>query len=217
MTFRIIIADDQKIMRHGLRSLLSNGAAVEVVGEAETGHEAVRLALKLEPDVVIMDISMPDLNGIEATREIRSRAPNVKVVALSMYNHNKLVLRMLKAGASAYLLKDCAFEELNRAIEAVMDNRTYLSPGVSDILVESFIRKGATGEPETGPELTPREREVLQLIAEGKTTKQAASKLNLSVKTVETHRQHIMDKLNIHTVAELTKYAIREGLTSLES
>ena len=217
MAIRIMIADDQKIMRDGLRSLLEKQGKMEVIGEADNGRDIIRLAREKQPDVIIMDISMPELNGIEATREITSAEMGLKVVALSMYPHRKLVLRMLEAGASAYVLKDCAFEELNRAIQAVVDGRTYLSPGISDILIEEFIRHRPESELTDITSLTSREREVLQLIAEGCTTRKIAGQLHLSQKTVETHRQNIMKKLDIHTVAGLTKIAIREGLTSVES
>jgi two-component system response regulator NreC len=217
VTIRVLIADDQKIMRDGLHSMIGKRQDMEVVGEAGNGRETVRLAAEIKPDVIIMDISMPDLNGIDAAREITQSCPGVKVVALSMYPHRKLVLQMLEAGATAYVLKDCAFDELSQAILAVSRNRTYLSPGVSDILIEEYIRKSEGSKAAGIALLTPREREVLQLIAEGKTTPQIAERLHLSQKTVETHRQNVMSKLDIHTIAGLTKLAIREGLTSVDS
>jgi two-component system response regulator NreC len=212
MSIRVLLADDHKIVRQGLRSLLEKQHGMEVIAEAEDGRTAVQLARKLSPDVVVMDIAMPDLNGIGATRQIIAEAPGVKVVALSMHSDKRFVTRMLRAGASGYLLKDCAFEELARAISAVVANQIYLSLGIAGVVVEDYVRH----VPETGPSLTPRECEVLQLLAEGSSTKEIAARLHVSVKTVETHRRHIMEKLDIHTIAELTKYAIREGLTSPE-
>jgi len=169
----------------------------------------------MSPDVVIMDIAMPDMNGIEATRQILVDRPAVKVIALSMHSDRHFVSEMLKAGATGYLVKQCAVDELLIAIKTVMKNQTYLSPCISGVVVEHFVRNKPKSKATVFSRLTDREREVLQLMAEGKTSKEMASQLNLSVKTVESHRMNIMDKLNIHTVAELTKYAIREGLTSL--
>jgi len=186
-----------------------------VVGEAEDGRETVQLVQKLAPAVVIMDIGMPDLNGIEATRQIIAEHPHIKVVALSMHSDRRFVSEMLKAGASAYLLKDCAFEELVSAILTVMKNKIYLSPGIAGVVIENFIRNAPKSESSVFSLLSDREREVLQLMAEGKATKAIASHLHVSIKTVETHRINIMTKLDLHSVAELTKYAIREGLTSL--
>ena len=218
MSIRILLADDHKITRQGLRSLLDKEFDMEVVAEAEQGRTAVRLVRELLPDVVIMDVSMPDLNGMEATRQIVGEFSGVKVVALSMHSDTLFVSEMLKSGASGYLLKDCAFEELARAIRTVVAGRTYLSPSVSGVVVNDYLHRLSKADFSSGLEvLTDREREVLQLLAEGKSTKQIALKLHISVKTVETHRRQIMNKLDIHTVAELTKYAIRKGLTSLET
>jgi len=211
------LADDHKITRQGLRSLLEKEPDMEVVAEAEEGRTAVRLVRELLPDVVVMDVSMPDLNGMEATHQIVAEHPNVKVIALSIHSDNLFVSEMLKSGASGYLLKDCAFEELARAIHVVVDGKTYLSPAVSGVVVDDYLHRLARTESPSSEVLTDREREVLQLIAEGKSTKQVALKLHISVKTVETHRRQIMSKLDIHTIAELTKYAIRKGLTSLET
>ncbi len=166
--------------------------------------------------MVIIDISMPDLNGIEATRQIVAESPGVKVIALSMHSDRKFVREMLSAGASGYMLKDSAFEELDKAISTVNDNQTYLSPGIADTVVKDYLGKIVTDNSAASIALTNREREVLQLFAEGKTTKQIASLLCVSIKTIETHRKQIMDKLGLNSIAELTKYAIREGLTSLE-
>ncbi len=215
MAIRILLADDHKIVRQGLRTLLEKEPDMEVVAEAEEGRMAVRLARKLAPQVVIMDVGMPDLNGIEATRQVLADTPGLKVIALSMHSDRRFVVNMLKAGASGYLLKDSAFEELAAAIRVVMLNKTYLSPGVSDIVIKDYVQ-GPREDSSVFSVLTPREREVLQLMAEGKSTKQIADRLHVSIKTIETHRQQIMTKLGIHSVAELTKYAVREGLSSLE-
>ena len=217
MSIRIILADDHKIIRDGLRTLIENQSHMEVVGEAESGRKAVAMTLELVPDVVVMDVTMADLNGIEATRQIHKEQPSVKVIALSMHSDRRFVTGMLEAGASGYLLKDCAFEELARAIHSVISNETYLSPGITDIVVKGYLQKSSLTPASAFSTLTAREREVLQLLAEGRSTKKIAESLYVSIKTVETHRQRIMDKLNIHSIAELTKYAVREGLTSLES
>jgi two-component system response regulator NreC len=214
MAIRILLADDHKIVRQGLRTLLQKEPDMEVVAEAEDGRASLKLAQQLSPQVVIMDVGMPDLNGIEATRQVLADSPGIKVIALSMHSDRRFVVNMLKAGASGYLLKDSAFEELAAAIRAVMANKTYLSPGVSDVVIKDYI-SGPKLDSSAFSVLTAREREVLQLMAEGKSTKQIADRLIVSVKTIETHRQQIMNKLNIHSVAELTKYAIREGLSSL--
>jgi DNA-binding NarL/FixJ family response regulator len=216
MSIKILIADDQKIFREGLRALIEKQPGMEVIGEVENGRKAIQLVQELLPDLIIMDIAMPDLNGIEATRQIVAKIPNVKVIALSMHSDKRFVVEMLKAGASGYLLKDCAFEELAHAIRAVRVNKTYLSTEIADIMIKDYVRLFPKTELLISSILTPRQREVLQLLSEGKTTSQIAQDLQVSVKTVETYRQQIMDKLDIHSIAELTKYAIREGLTSLE-
>jgi len=215
MSVRIILAEDHRITREGLVNLLKERPDMEVVGEAENGREAVKLASELSPDLVIMDVTMPDLNGIDATRIITSGSNNTKVIALSMYSDKQFVQGMIQAGASGYLLKDCAFEELVSAIQAVIQGDTYLSPGIAGIVVQDYLNKLTTDRSSADTVLTNREREVLQLIAEGKSTKEIAARLSVSVKTVETHRRQIMEKLGIFSIAELTKYAIREGLTSL--
>jgi len=215
MKTRVLLADDHVMMRGGLRMLLEQNAELAVVGEAEDGRETVRLAKKLSPDVVVMDIAMPDMNGIEATRQIIAEHPGIKVIALSMHSDRHFVSEMLKAGATAYLLKQCAVDELIMAIRTVLKNQTYLSPCISGVVVDHFVRNTSQSESTVFSHLSDREREVLQLMAEGKSSKVIANQLNLSIKTIETHRMKIMEKLDIHTVAELTKYAIREGLTSL--
>jgi len=216
MVARIVLADDHQIMREGLRSLVNKESDMEVLAEAEDGRSAVKLARKLQPDVIVMDIAMPNLNGVEATRQVLKDVPKVKVVALSMHADKHYVARMLEAGASGYLLKDCAFEELVTAIRTVVADRIYLSPGIADVVVE-YMRQLPKVQAPTAVELTSREREVLQLMAEGKSTKEIAYELKVSVKTIETHRRNIMEKLEVYSVAELTKYAIREGITSLET
>jgi DNA-binding NarL/FixJ family response regulator len=216
MSVKIILADDHRIMREGLRALLEKEAGIEVIAEAENGRTTVELSRELNPDVVVIDIGMPDLNGIDATRQIVSESSSVKVIALSMHSDKKFVREMLSAGASGYLLKDSAFEELGTALATVINNKTYLSPKIADTVVKDYLGQIETKESKVSPSLTKREREVLQLIAEGKTTKDIASQLYVSIKTIETHRKQIMDKVGLNSVAELTKYAIREGLTSLE-
>lgn len=188
MSIRILLADDHKITRQGLRSLLEKQDDMEVVAEAEEGRTAVRLAREFSPHIVIMDVSMPDLNGVEATRQIVERTPDVKVIALSMHSDSLFVTEMLKSGASGYLLKDCAFEELTLAIRAVVDGKTYLSPSISGVVVDDYLHR-LSKTAYAGPDvLTNREREVLQLLAEGNSTKKIALKLHISVKTVETCR-----------------------------
>jgi two-component system response regulator NreC len=214
MSIKVMIADDHQIVREGLRAMLEKEHDIKVVGEAVDGRMTERLARELVPDVIIMDVAMPDLNGIEATRQIVAELPGVKIIALSMHDDRRFVLNMFKAGAVGYMLKDCAFKDLAKAIRVVMSNKTYLSHEIADIVVKDYLASSSPAESSVFHLLSPREREVLQLIAEGKTSPQIADNLHISVKTVESHRQQIMIKLKIKTVAELTKYAIREGLTS---
>ena len=217
MSIKVILADDHKIVLDGLRSLLNKRSDVEVIADAGDGRSTVELARKLSPDLVIMDITMPDMNGIEATRRILSENPKIKVIGLSMHSDRRFVVEMLKAGVSGYLLKDCAFEELANAIHSVMKNQIYLCPPIAKTVTEDYLhRLDPTNASSVYSILTPREREVLKLLSEGKTTKKIAYILGLSGKTVETHVQKVMKKLSLHGIAELTKYAIREGLTSLE-
>lgn len=216
MSIRIIIADDHKIVREGLRALLEKQPDMQVLGEAENGRDTVAMAQQLLPDMVLMDVSMPDMNGIEATRRITGEFPQVKVLALSMHSDRRFAMEMLRAGASGYLLKDNAFEELAHAIRSVASNHTYLCPAIADLIIKDYINLAAKEEGSVFSALTVREREVLQLIAEGKSTKEIASVLRVSTKTVETHRLQLMERLGIRSIAELTKYALREGLTSLE-
>ena len=210
-----LIADDHRIMREGLRSLLERSGNFECIAEADDGYQAVKLAIELHPDIVIMDIAMPNLNGIEATRQIKSELPEVEVVVLSMHATRNYVLQVLQAGASAYLLKDSAFEELSTALLAISRGGMYLSPAIAKTAALANLKAGAPGATGQVEHLTKRELQVLQLIAEGKSTKDIAARLDLSVKTVETHRKQIMDKLEIRSIAGLTKYCIREGLTTL--
>jgi two-component system, NarL family, response regulator NreC len=214
---RIILADDHKILRQGLRALIEKQPDMEVMAEVDNGRDAVRLARELAPNIVIMDVGMPDMTGIEATRLIAETCPDVKIIGLTMHSELRFAMDMLKAGASGYLIKDCELEELERAIRTVMEGGIYLTPVVTGAVVGEFIGRASTDESLLAPELSDREREVLCSIAEGKSAKETAFDLGLSVKTVETHRKNIMSKLSLHSVAELTKYAIREGLTSLES
>lgn len=216
MSVRLILADDHKIMREGLRALLAKQKEIEVIAEADSGRGVIELCSQLHPDVVVIDISMPDLNGIDAARQITRQAPDIKVIALSMHSDKKYVKEMLAAGASGYLLKDAAFEELGMAIATVLKNKTYLSPQITDTVVKDYVNENVPRDSIASTALSAREREVLQLIAEGKSTRDIAAKLYVSVKTVETHRKQIMDKLGLNSIAELTKYAIREGLTSVE-
>jgi DNA-binding NarL/FixJ family response regulator len=215
-TIRILLADDHKIIRDGLKTLIEKEAGMEVIAEAENGRKTVRLAQKLHPNVVIMDVTMPDMNGIDATRKIMEETPGVRVIGLSMHSDRRYVLGMLEAGASGYLLKDCAFEELATAIRNVAEGNTYLSPRIAEVVVQGYLDKTPGSSHGSGAVLTPREREVLQLLAEGMAAKEIASHLNVSVKTVETHRRNMMEKLNMRGIAELTKYAVREGLVSIE-
>jgi two-component system response regulator NreC len=217
MSITILVVDDHKILRQGLRTLLAREADMEVLAESEDGRQAVRLVRELSPQVVIMDVGMPDLNGIEATRQILQESPETKVIALSMHSDRRFVTNMIKAGASGYLLKDSAFEELATAIRVVMARKTYLSHEIAHVVVKDYVQGGGSKDDQSVfSVLSPREREVLQLMAEGKTNRQIAETLNVSLKTVETHRQQIMNKLEIHNIVELTKYAIREGLASLD-
>jgi DNA-binding NarL/FixJ family response regulator len=215
-TIRVLLADDHKIIRDGLKTLIEKEAGMEVIAEADNGRKTVRLAQKLHPTVVIMDVTMPDMNGIDATRKIMEETPGVRVIGLSMHSDRRYVLGMLEAGACGYLLKDCAFEELATAIRNVAGGNTYLSPRIAEVVVQGYLDKTPGPSHGSGSVLTPREREVLQLLAEGMAAKEIASHLNVSVKTVETHRRNMMEKLNMRGIAELTKYAVREGLVSIE-
>lgn len=216
MTIRVLLAEDHKLVRECLRAALETEGDIEVVAEADNGRMAVKLTADKQPNIVVMDVVMPDMNGIEATRQILAEAPGVKVLALSMHSDRRFVAGMLSAGASGYVLKDCAFEELAQAIRMVAANKTYLSPRIAGVVVGDYVKQLAGANGQTASVLTAREREVAQLLAEGNSTKGVAATLHVSAKTIETHRRQIMAKLEIHSIAELTKFAIRAGLTSLD-
>jgi two-component system response regulator NreC len=212
---RIILADDHKLMRSGLRVLLEQQQDFAVVGEASDGREAVTLVNSQKPDVLVMDIGMPNLNGVEAAAQITQSHPEISIVMLSMHSDESYVLRALKAGAKGYLLKDSAETDLIRAVHSVAEGKSFFSPAVSKVLLDDYVRKlKRSGTEDPYDLLTPREREVLQLVAEGKSNKDVAQLLNLSVYTVETHRSNIMEKLNLHGVPELILYAVRKGIIS---
>jgi len=212
---RILIADDHQMFRQGLRLLLESQPDVDVIAETNDGREAVKIAADQQPDVVVMDVSMPELNGIDATRQIIANAPSGKaprIIALSAHSDDHFAQQMLAAGAMGYVLKHSAFPEMMEALSAVMAGKVYLSPTLPGAARAQLAAHDASG----GGKLSPREREILQLLAEGKAMKEIAAVLNVSIKTVETHRRTMMSKLGLYSVAELTKYAIREGVTSLE-
>ena len=217
MCKKILLADDHTIIRQGIHSLLDKQPDFIVVGEAENGRTALELAGELQPDVIIMDVSMPNLNGIEATYQINKTFPDIKIIALSIHSNKRFVTDMLKAGASGYILKECMFDELVLAIQTVIKGDSYLSPRVTGVVIDDYINHISDTCDSLLATLTHREREVLQLLSEGKSTKQIASELHISTKTVEASRRHTMTKLDLHSVAELTKYAVREGLTTLDS
>lgn len=216
MTIRVLLVDDHAMMREGLRALLVDAADIEVVGEAADGRTALELLGTLRPDVVVMDVGMAEMNGIEATRRIRAEHETVKVIALSTHADKRYVQHMLEAGACGYVLKIAAYEELLRAVRAASRGQTYLSPEVAGSVVDRSTNARRAGDASAFAVLGAREREVLQLVAEGKTSAETAKQMNISIKTVETHRRNIVQKLGLHGTAELTKYAIREGLTSLD-
>lgn len=214
---RVLLVDDHELMREGLRAILERESDVEVVGEASSGRAAVELARTLEPDVVVMDVAMKDSNGIEATRQLRSVRPGVKVIALSSHSDSRYVNAMLDAGACGYVLKANAYDDLRRALVAAQQGKSYLCPDVTQSVVGASLRTGARGPaPRHVASLSPREREVLQLLAEGLSSPEIGKRLYIATTTVESHRRNVMRKLGMHSVADLTKYAIREGLTSLE-
>jgi len=214
MSIRILLADDHQLVRQGLRTMLERQPNLEIAGEADNGRDAIKLAQTLSPDLLIIDVTMPELNGIESTRQICAENAHIKVIAVSMHPERQFIMEMLAAGASGYLLKDSPLDELISAIETVFRGEVYLSPKITGVLVKECVG----GVPERGAfcgTLSPREREVLQMVAEGKNTKEIAYLLGLSTKTVEGHRRQVMEKLKIYSVAELTRYAIKEGVTSL--
>ena len=217
MSVRILLADDHRIVREGLAALVEKQSDMKVIGQASDGRQAIQLACDLQPDVIIMDASMPVLNGIEATRRIAAELPNIPVLCLSFQSNKRLVLAVLEAGASGYLLKDCAAEELITAIRTIIANQTYLSPAIAGTVVDGYKTRRADSEDSAFTHLTEREREIVQLLTEGRSMKEIAAQLNLSVKTIGTHREHLQAKLHLHNLAELTKYALREGLTSVDT
>jgi len=211
----VVLADDHMIIRDGLRALLERQPDMEVVAEADNGRTALKHVKELSPDIVIMDIGMRELNGIDATRQIVKKSPGVKVLALSMYSDKRFIKGMLKAGASGYMLKDSAFKELIDAIRVIIDDKTYISPSIASIVMDDYLDNSPEKDGSMRALLTSRELEVLQLLAEGKSTKQIALSLDLSIKTIESHRNKVMQKINVSNIADLTKYAIREGIISL--
>jgi DNA-binding NarL/FixJ family response regulator len=219
MKYRILLVDDHQLFRNGMRALLEQQGDFTIIGEAQDGREALRLAQEQRPDVVIMDISMPGMNGLEAARQLTEAKPSVKVLVVSMYADRRFVVAALEAGAAGYLLKDCAGEEFMQAIYAVLANQTYLCPRIAGFVAEAFRKPQVapdTVSPSNSSPLTTREREIVQLLAEGRSPEKIADRLHISTKTVHTHRHNIQRKLHLDGVAALTKYAIREGLTSLD-
>lgn len=216
MSIGVLLVDDHAIIREGLRSLLEKQPDMEVLADTDEGRKAVELVRELSPDVVIMDVTMAGLNGIEATRLIAAEFPEVKVIALSIHSQRRFIADMLSAGAAGYILKECLFDELVQAIQTVAVGGRYLSPRIADVVVDDYVKRlsGTADSPLAA--LTGREREVLQLVAEGKSTKEIALELHVSTKTIEANRRQIMEKLDVHSIAELTKCAVREGLTTLE-
>ena len=216
MATKVLIVDDHGILRQGIQALIEKHSDMEVVGQADNGLTAVELARELQPDVVLMDVSMPILNGIEATRQIKSELPDIKVLALSVHAKREFVLDMVRAGVSGYMLKECVFDDLVHAIKVIVAGQSYLSPQIATIVLEGITKDSifdvVNGNHKT---LTPRENQILQLLTEGNSAKQIASQLGLSVKTVEATRRQIMEKTEVDNLADLTKYAIREGVTTV--
>lgn len=213
---KVLVADDHTILRQGIKALLDNQEGIEVVGEAKDGREAIKTIEEVFPDVILMDIAMPGLNGLEATRRIKKKFPKIKVVVLTMHANEEYIFQILKAGADGYLVKETAFQDLISAINAVCKGEAFMSPSISKTVIHNYMQR-AKGEEKAGCDtLTTREREILQLVAEGNSNKKIAEALFISPKTVETHRTHIMDKLNIHDRAGLIKYAIRKGIANLD-
>ena len=214
---KIVLADDHDVVREGLRTLLERNPSLSVTAEAEDGASALQIIREHKPDLAIIDVAMPRMSGIDVTRQIKGELPHTKILALSMHCDRRFVLEMLRAGASGYVLKNRASKELLEAIETICAGRVYLSPTIVDIVVQDFAAQDPDIESSVFHVLTKREREVLQLMAEGHTSKEIAGMLHVSVKTVDTHRMHVMQKLKIDSMAGLTKYAIREGLTTSDS
>ncbi len=215
MKIKIIIADDHKLFREGLVNLLSDYEEIEIIENAEDGKEAYEKAILYNPDVIIMDIGMPNINGIEATKMIKKQLPDIKIIALSMHSDKHYIKNMLEAGATGYLFKNCTYNQLIDAIHTVNNGNKYFSEKITDLLIEDYLDKGETSK-NTVDELTPRELEVLKLYAEGKTTKDISVILFVSVKTVGTHKQHILEKLNLKTTVDMVKYALKNGIITLD-
>lgn len=216
MSISIVLVDDHRIVRSGLAALLRQEQEFEIVGEAEDGLGAVKAARQFQPDVLVVDLSMPGMNGVEAIRRIQSETPAVRCICLSVHNDSRMVLAVLDVGAAGYVLKDCSFDELALAIRQTMSNQIYLSPSLIGFVVEKYRDRNRSQASDSTGVLTMRERELVQLFAEGYTTNEIARRLSVSIKTIATHRQHIMQKLGIGGIAELTRYALREGLSSLD-
>ncbi|MEN8127554.1 MAG: response regulator transcription factor [Planctomycetota bacterium] len=213
MATKVLLVDDHEIMREGISALLRRYSEFEVVGQASDGRQALEMVSQLNPDIVIMDVGMPNLNGVDATKQLLSLDPGLKVMALSTHSDGSVVAKMIKAGASGYILKESAFEELIEGLNTLLDGRTFLCNKISKVVFSEYVGLVTNPKSMSGDGLTNREREVLQLVAEGHTTKEIAEILKLSTKTIDSHREHIMEKLGIRNIAGLTKYAIREGLT----
>jgi len=211
-TLRVLIADDHEVARRGIRALLENHPGWEVCGEAGDGREAVNSARRLRPDLVLLDIGMPSLNGLDATRQILAAAPDTRVLILTMHDSDQVVREVLAAGAVGFLLKSDAGRDLVAAVEALQHRRTFFTTKVAQLVLEGYLHPAPDADHASRGVLTPREREVIQLLAEGKTTKEVATTLNLSVKTAETHRTNLMRKLDLHSVVDLTLYAVRNGI-----
>lgn len=214
MATKVLLVDDHEIMREGISALLRRYSEFEVVGQAADGRQALEMVSQLEPDIIIMDVGMPNLNGVDATKQLLSINPRLKVMALSTHSDGAVVAKMIKAGAMGYILKESAFEELIEGLNTLLDGRTFLCNKISKVVFSEYIGMVSNSKTINGDGLTGREREVLQLVAEGHTTKEIAEILNLSTKTIDSHREHIMEKLGIRNIAGLTKYAIREGMTT---
>ncbi|MHC4291065.1 MAG: response regulator [Planctomycetota bacterium] len=213
MATKVLLVDDHKIMREGISALLRRYSEFEVVGQAADGRQALEMASQLKPDIVIMDVGMPNLNGVDATKHLLSVNPNLKIMALSTHSDGSVVAKMIKAGAAGYILKESAFDELIEGLNTLLDGRTFLCNKISKVVFSEYVGLVTNSKVMNGDGLTNREREVLQLVAEGHTTKDISTILKISTKTIDSHREHIMEKLGIRNIAGLTKYAIREGLT----